>query len=144
MIAISISSAFDNFCKRWVNHGRDPIMKDEQLTEVIEIPQISSDEEESVMRIWMRNELPGKSVAETFGDYIPQLNDYKIVDRLYEEINNLDCLREFLSALQITEIFRHDTALFLPVLIARKNCYPERDPESWKEFNPKMVKVLNF
>lgn len=147
MIATSMPSAFDNFCERWKDYGRKP-MEDEQLTKVIKIPQISSDKEEDVMRNWMKNELGGNSTAETIGDYIPQLNNYKqsIVKSLYAKTKGLQYLSHFLSALQITETFRYDTALFLPVLITRKNIYPRPDnePNSWQEFRQEIAKILNF
>lgn len=137
MIATSIPSAFDNFCERWKDYGYKP-MEDDQLTKVITIPPISSDKEEGVMRNWMMNNLGGNSTAETIGDYIPQLNNYKqsIVQRLYKKIKELPYLPKFLSALQITETFRHDTALFLPVLITSKN----NSSENWEE----IIKTINF
>ena len=145
MITTSIPSAFYNFCERWKEYGRKPL-EDDQLTKVITIPQISSDEEESALRNWMLNELQGKTAAETIGDYIPKLNSYKqaIVRRLYEKSKELPYLSEFLSALQITETYRHDTALFIPVLITRKNLYPKDVPTNWKEFHSNVVKTINF
>lgn len=145
MIATSIPSAFRNFNERWKDYGRKP-MEDDQLTKTIIIPPISSDEEESALRNWMLIELQGSSEAETIGDYIPKLNQYKqgIVERLYKKAHELPCLPEFLSALQVTETFRHDTALFLAVLIARKNLYPREVPLSWKDFNHGLKETVNF
>ena len=145
MIATSIPSAFRNFNERWKDYGRKP-MEDDQLTKTINIPAISSDDEESTLRNWMLNELHGSSEAETIGDFIPKLNRYKqgIVERLYKNVHELPCLSEFLSALQVTETFRHDTALFLAVLITRKNLYPLEKPISWKDFNRGLKETINF
>lgn len=145
MIATCIPSAFRNFNERWKDYGRKP-MEDDQLTKTINIPPISSDEEESTLRNWMLIELQGSSEAETIGDFIPKLNKYKqgIVKRLYKKAHELPCLPEFLSALQVTETFRRDTALFLAVLIARKNMYPREAPISWKDFNHGLKETINF
>lgn len=145
MIATSIPSAFRNFNERWKNYGRKP-MEDDQLTKIINIPAISSDDEESALRNWMLNELQGYSEAETIGDYIPKLNRYKqgIVERIYKKAHEYPCLPGFLSAIQVTETFRHDTALFLAVLISRKNLYPQEKPISWKEFNRELKETINF
>lgn len=122
MIATTIPSAFEKLCERWNGYTSKPL-KDDSLTKVIKIPQISSDKEEETIRNWMRNEFNVNPAAETIGDFIPQLNDYKqnVVKRLYEKVEDLPYLRYFLSAIQITETFRYDTALFLPVLFMQKN-----------------------
>ena len=145
MIATSIPSAFNNLCARWSEYGRKPL-EDDQLTRTITIPLISSDDEAVEMRNWMQNELQGDSEAETIGDYIPSLNNYKqeIVRRIYRNIDKIPYLAEILSAIQITETFRRDTALFLPVLITRKKIYPQGAPSSWKEFKLNIIKTLNF
>lgn len=145
MIATSIPSAFSNFLNRWEHYGRKP-MADDQLTKVINIPQISSDDEEGALRNWIRNELQGSTFAETIGDYIPKLNNYKqgIVRKIYEKNKMLSYLPEFLSALQITETYRHDTALFLPILIARKNIYPKEELSNWNDFHKEIIRTINF
>ena len=137
MIATSIPSAYEKFCARWEGYGYKPL-KDDYLTKVITIPQISSDEEGEEIRIWMWNELKGNSAAETIGDFIPQLNNYKktIVNRLYDKMSGMPYLSKFLSAVQIIETFRYDTALFLPVLFMKKNN---------EEFDiSKTVEVINY
>lgn len=145
MIATSIPSAYNNFCERWKDYGRKPL-EDDQQTKVITIPPISSDDEEGALRNWMQNELQGNSAAETIGDYIPKLNSYKqdIVKKIYGKNNELPCLAPFLSAVQIIETYRHDTALFLAILLTRKNIYPKEQPTSLKKFYQEMTKALNF
>ena len=144
MIATTIPSAFTNFCERWSGYTRKPLEND-NLTKVITIPQISDDDDEVEIRNWMSNAFGCAPDKETFGDHIPQLNDYKekIVDKLYVYAKENDILADFLSAIQITEVFRRDTALFLPIMIVRANIIAKYDKFSY-DIRKKLVDVVNF
>ena len=144
LIATSIPSAFSSFCERWKEYGRRPF-EDDQKTVQITIPPISSDPEENALRNWIQNEWRADAFSESIGDYIPQLNKYKqdIVSRTYEKAAELPFLRHLLTAIQIVETFRHDTALFLPILVAQKSIYREEKP-NLKEFQTEMTKTLNY
>lgn len=137
MIATSIPSAYERFCARWEGYGQKPL-KNEELTKVITIPQISSDEEGEEIRIWMWNEMKGNSAGETIGDFIPELNNYKkrIVKQLYDQTSTMPYLSHFLSAVQVIETLRNDTALFLPVLFMSKDIEDNKIRET--------VKVINY
>ena len=144
-IATSIPSSFNNFCERWNEYGHKPL-EDDQLTKIIQIPLISSDQDGNDLRDWLHNEMHGNKDAETIGDYIPNLNKYKqaIVNKIYDKIESLPYLQPFLTAIQITETYRHDTALFLPVIIAQKNISHHDDSFKTSTFLKEIVKTINF
>ena len=143
MIATSIPSAFNSLCERWKEYGRRPL-EDDQLTAKIVIPQISQDPENVNFRNWIQNEFQANTFAESIGDYIPRLNSYKqaIVKRLYLKIADLPCLATLLSAMQIVETYRHETPLFLPVMIARMNW--NHTGKSTNDFIKEIVNTLNY
>lgn len=145
IIATTIPSAFNNFRERWRDYGRKPF-DDDQLTKVITIPPISSDDEERDIRDWLWNELEGNSNAETIGDYIPQLNNYKqnIVKKIYDETERHPYLPELLTAFKTTESYRHDTALFIPILIAKTNIFSRNRQADLERFLGEMVSTINF
>ena len=125
MIATSIPSAFESFRDRFKEYGSRPFENDQRM-ELITIPPISSDEEGNELRNWIQNEWNinrTNTSGESIGDYIPNLNKYKqgIVSRLYAKTDELPYLAFLLPAIQTIETFRRDTALFLPLMIARKN-----------------------
>ncbi len=148
MIATTIPSAFTNFRDRWDGYpGNLKPLNNERLTSVITIPSISDDKDKDEIRSWMNNTFGGtfNPNAETFGDHIPQLNDYKenIVGKLYKNASRFDNIFPyFLSAIQITELFRRDTALFLPIMIVRANIIAKQ--MSFYNIRNELVDIINF
>lgn len=147
MIATSTPSAFESFRSRWKDYGHRPFEDDELMGRIV-IPPISADDEEKELRGWIQNEwrTPASS-GESIGDFIPNLNKYKqgIIARIYKEVEKLPYLPQLLMAVQIVETYRHDTALFLPVLLARKNLFPQGLSSSdWNLFHHGITATLNF
>lgn len=126
LIATSTPSAFNSFCERWGYYKKSPLT-DKGKTADIQIPLISADEEGIAFRNWAANEFNAPKKAETVGDYIQGLNDYKenIVKDIFNKAHAMPFLRSMLQAIQITETYRYDTALFLPILIAQSQAKEE-------------------
>lgn len=148
MVGTSIPSAFKKFAERWKDYGYNP-MNDDERTMTITIPKISGDKDEIDFRNWIYNEFSfsgeiNRKGIETIGDCIENLNKYKedIVEKLYNK-SEYKYMGPLLSSIQTIETFRYDTALFLPILVAK-----ERISESTgymeSDFKTEIIKTINY
>lgn len=117
---------------------------DRFLTQLIDIPAISKDEDKNNIQAWLSHNFPAEK-GETIGDYIPGLNDYvdRIVGDLYEKTVDSPFgpyLAAFFRAVQITSMFRRTTPLFIPVMILRK----EYEEDSERLFVRQCMQILNY
>ena len=150
LIGTSIPSAFKKFAERWKDYGYNP-MYDDERTVTITIPKISGDKDEIGFRNWICSEFSfsgeiNRKGIETIGDCIENLYNYKetIVDKLYQN-SEYKYMGPLLSSIQTIETFRHDTALFLPIIVAKtriRELYGDNEIES--NFKEEIIKTINY
>lgn len=150
LIGTSIPSAFKKFAERWKDYGYNP-MHDDERTVTITIPKISGDKDEIGFRNWIYSEFSfsgeiKRKGIETIGDCIENLYNYKetIVENLYQN-SEYKYIGPLLSSIQTIETFRHDTALFLPIIVAKtriKELYGDNEFES--NFKEEIIKTINY
>ena len=148
MVGTSIPSAFKKFAERWKDYGYNP-MNDDERTVTITIPKISGDKDEIDFRNWIYNEFSfsgeiNRKGIETIGDCIENLNKYKedIVEKLYNK-SEYKYMGPLLSSIQTIETFRYDTALFLPILVAKARI-SELYGDIESDFNTEIIKTINY